>query len=165
MRAPLTNQPTYPATRLAPPPSTQNADTYLSTSSSLSITLALQSKREPYVKHRPVERPDGVIVEQPRYRPSTPIAPLRCHDFNPRALSLQLPKPPKRWRVKQNRSKKEGDHAHGLKLCGEAEGDVGISRRNTYSGPLDVNVTHRNVVMERFLTEDGPWTSYSRGTG
>ncbi|KAF2114012.1 hypothetical protein BDV96DRAFT_647499 [Lophiotrema nucula] len=136
-------------------------------STSLSITLHIESKPTKKSRaYRAVQRPDGVIVEYPRFRPQGTPKP----HFEPRPLRLDNPLPMRKAEFARIVRMEEdlraiGAFDDGLRKLGGRDGyntpiDAG---RDGYNEPAKTSCRMRNDLtpMQHFLSEPGPWTSYS----
>ncbi|KAF2868143.1 hypothetical protein BDV95DRAFT_610114 [Massariosphaeria phaeospora] len=77
-----------PTPRLSHP--TNPKPTRISECSNLTITLTIEPNTKRQTKYRVVQRPDGVIVESPRYRPSRASSLAAIKDFRPPPVALDL---------------------------------------------------------------------------
>jgi len=165
-----------------------NSDTTIAPTSILTIQiteLASATKRETRKgsKYRPIQRIDGVIIESPRYQPSPSpslspsLSPaLSTKTFVPKSLVINPPIKPisQHLRIQQLREinlrgirefdaelakQKRRDGSDQLMNCGhDGNGVVVNSGRGGYNGPTKA---HESTPMERFMQEEGPWTTFS----
>lgn len=103
--------------------------------SNLTITLNLTHYTKPRTPkpYRAVQRPDGVVITYPLFRPSPPP------EFEPRIPIFTVPEPTSSEAPRKGKGKGKDE---GRTRCG----------RGGYNSPKK-----ENVVMQRWLEEEGPW--------
>lgn len=159
--------------------STPDPNINIASSSQLNITMTIQSypKSKPRTKskkYRPIERPDGVIIECPGYQPTT-SPPRQALQFEKKLRTLALPPTPSNIKPKQRHTIESitamdkdliaiGAH---FAECGRdgynAPNALVHAGRGGYNAPFDLRgeVPQQGrcgmMPMQRFLGEDGPW--------
>ncbi|KAF2790756.1 hypothetical protein K505DRAFT_76333 [Melanomma pulvis-pyrius CBS 109.77] len=178
MRSPTSSQPPIPSN-----PSLTITNT---TALAISIkTLDPKSKNKDKTRtqlgYRAIQRPDGVVVEYPRYQPSTSPSPrpsptLSTKTFEPKPLALTSPTKPisRTLQIQQLRdanlrgirdfnaelARQRGrDGYNGPVECGRGGYNTPVERgRGEYYEPVE---ECQLTPMERFLRNQEPWTPYS----
>jgi hypothetical protein len=150
------------------------ANTTVPSTASPKITMTIHTKPQRHTrKYRPIERPDGVITEHPRYQPvgSSSNADLK---FEKKLFSLEeIPRP-----SKQDLQSKFAVRESDLIGIGAALEDTGRDGYNgladgervgnqELSSKLDAESLPRDFFagmtpMDRFLYEAGAWASCSQ---
>jgi hypothetical protein len=164
------------------------ANTTVPSTVNLSMTMTIQTKpKRRTKKYRPVERPDGIIIEHPRYQPidSSPGPDLR---FEKKLFSLENVSTSSKLDISSRLAVIESGFI-GIGACLEDTGrdgyndfaDGGRVRRNqelpsTHTlGGVEVHTEVQRsydqrsyddmTPMDRFLFEAGYWSSCSRREG
>ncbi|KAF2251606.1 hypothetical protein BU26DRAFT_516401 [Trematosphaeria pertusa] len=140
--------------------------------SRLSITMTIEpSKPRKKPTYRAIQRPDGVIVEKPRYRPSSLTASTKFK-FEQRRTVLDIPRD-REQDMHPRKEKRMDDDLRGLRVLEEGlarpyENDAGeevVERgRSGYNGPYDEAMVELQleVPLRRFLRSSDPWSPYNR---
>lgn len=185
---PSDTTPSSTALTMGTPPSADNeisSNAY--ETAHLTITMIIQSKSRKKTAYRVAQRPDGVIVEKPRYRPSSssPAPVNRESIFEKRSQILELPQGTSKG-TQMNKEMRMSEDLRGvggfaggdrsIRRCGRDE-YTGVFERgrggynevfgrgtNGYQGPFENHVRRSDVAdpMQRFLEEPGPWSTHSR---
>jgi hypothetical protein len=145
----------------------------------ISMTVKTELKRRPR-KYRAVERPNGVNSEQPRYQPAT-SAPIRELKFEKKLFTLSnLPIPSKGIeKARENNGKEDmlGIGAFVDDLDSDGSNELAARGRGGYNGlarstPGDIylesfqqDASDDMTSIDRFLREDGAWSSFSQREG
>lgn len=158
--------------------------TSISRSANLTITMTIQAKSKKRTNYRPIERPDGVVVLQRPYRPAT-ASPQSTPKFEKHVPIFTVPTPstkPKRDEPRRDvtiaTEKKEEDFAHvGAHLTENGRdgyNDLVDAGRGGYNDRCDghaellgskkgisrIEDASTRSPMQRFLSEEGPWSSF-----
>jgi hypothetical protein len=170
MRSPTASQPLR---------ATEN-DTTITAETSLDISMVLSSKDKTKTKtksrklrpYRPVQRPDGVITEYPRYQPSlsncsppSPSPALSTKTFQPIEIVLDIPSKPisrhlqlQRLRDANLRAVRNFDQELAKQKGRDGYHQPQERGRSGYNGPIEGRDCGP---MERFMKDDAPWTTFS----
>lgn len=143
----------------------------------ITINIKIKSKRSTK-KYRAIQRPDGVVVEYPRYQPATSDQTPECQ-FKPHRAILICPN----VFIREKEGTKPGKIVYQLvsdKTSGNntGSGEHGGTIERGRGGYHDLaqqqiqtsTETHipegqdyiDMAVMDRFLREPGPWSPYSQ---
>jgi hypothetical protein len=138
----------------------------------LSMTIKARNESKNPVKYRAIRRSDGVIVEQPRYRPST--SPLQQLQTVPKAS--ESPTMLAVARKHETLIRKINEDLAAIGSSWEAMSSACIRGRSTNSGrdrynrpshneresynKEDATVIDNKLMLERYLATDGPWCVY-----
>jgi hypothetical protein len=149
-------------------------DITITASTTLNISIPLASKDKSKSKsrkprpYRPIQRPDGVITEHPRYQPSlspSPSPPLTTKTFQPIETVLEMPVKPisrhlqlQRLREQNLRAVREFDAELARQKGRDGYNGIVEFGRSGYNGPAGGDECYQ---MRRFMRDDGPWTTYS----
>lgn len=178
MRSPTSTQPLIPS----------NPSLTITNTTALAISIKTlgpkgksKNKTRTQLGYRAIQRPDGVVVEYPRYQPSASPSPLpsptlSTKTFEPKPLILTPPTNPisRNLQIQQLRdanlrgirdfdaelARQRGrDGYNGPVECGRGGYNAPVERgRGAYCEPVeDCQLTP----MERFLRNEEPWTPYS----
>lgn len=157
------------------PPHKPSNDLTLDESSRLSITMTIESsKPRKELTYRAIQRPDGVVVEKPRYRPSTLTASTKIK-FEQRRAVLDVPRARKQDIHPRNK-KRMDDDLRGLRMLEEGlarpyenDGYEGVVERGRsgYNGPYDEALVQfqLELPLRRFLRSSDPWSPNNRRAG
>jgi hypothetical protein len=149
-------------------------DITITASTTLNISIPLASKDKSKSKsrkprpYRPIQRPDGVITEHPRYQPSlspSPSPPLTTKTFQPIETVLEMPVKPISRHLQLQRLREQN-------LRAVRDFDAELARQKGIDGYNRIveykqGGYYRHVggnecnPMKRFIGEDGPWTTFS----
>jgi hypothetical protein len=120
-------------------------DTAKGANARLNITMTIESKSRKKTVYRVAQRPDGVIVEKPRYRPSPSTSNTRDKAEDVRSVG----------------EKEAVYDKHGS----DSYGGVFERGRNGYNDvfKMQAHVQKSDAVdpMQRFLAESGPWNTFN----
>ncbi|ORY18131.1 hypothetical protein BCR34DRAFT_596372 [Clohesyomyces aquaticus] len=147
----------------------------IKTSTTLSITINIESQSGRRTNYRAIQRPDGVIVERPQYRPSPsptpPSSPAPSFKFQPTSVVLHLPKTTLVSGC--NTKQRMINDLRGMQTFDEML--LRQRGRDGYNGPVDRAASLSScstlgagvgaTPMQRFMNEDGAWTPYSASSG
>lgn len=149
-------------------------DITITTSTALNISIPLASRDKTKTKsrkprpYRPVQRPDGVITEHPRYQPSlspSPSPPLTTKTFQPIETVLEIPVKPISHHLQLQRLREQN-----LRAVRDFDAELARQRgRNGYNGVVEFRQGGYHAPaggnewnpMRRYIGEDGPWTTFS----
>jgi hypothetical protein len=120
----------------------------------LNIAMTIESKSRKKTVYRVAQRPDGVIVEKPRYRPSPPISICKtrgeAEDKGKEAVN------------------KDGRDGFGEAVERGRSGYNDVFTMHTtqidgHKGNIEYRVPESNIAdpMQRFLAESGPWSTFN----
>src|SRR5262245_11913747 len=102
----------------------------------LTITMTIESKNRKKTIYRIFQRPDGVIVETPRYRPSSALLPNRESNASAMAVRAELSK------IDKERSHNQRGANDDLRGIGSWDGELANQRgRDGYNGPTVAPLT------------------------
>jgi hypothetical protein len=153
-------------------------------STHLNFTMTIQSKPHKQPVYRVKQRPDGVIVEKPRYRHSSYAPAFHSSEpvFEKKSLVIDLPRRETRSKL-SNKDRGMYDELRGISAFVDGDGGVRLARRDGcneifqmgrsgYNGVFDRRVKKSFVKevdvadpMQRFLGDVGPWSTESRRGG
>lgn len=149
-------------------------NSFIPATADLSITITINAERQSHapIKYRAVQRSDGVVVERPRYQPAA--LPLQRAERKPMASGPPVA-PPSMTRhealIKRMNKDLEavGSSWEALSdACTKAR--TANCRRDGSNQPHDnarrfykrtsVPDNSSNLMLERYLSTDGPWSVY-----
>jgi hypothetical protein len=138
----------------------------------LSITIQAGDRSKKPVKYRAVQRSDGVVIEKPRYSPATSVSPrpkaipvtsgapatfpgVGRYDAIIKRLDMDLAAKGSSWEAMNSvcASARADD-------SGQQEYDGSLDSTRRQIGKADATTTGDRVMLERYLTTDGPWSAY-----
>lgn len=160
MRAEI-NTTTYPSTATV----NERASFNTTSRTNLSVTVTIESNHRRATTYRVVERPDGVIVEHPQYRPS-PSNPKMTAIFQPQDIMLKVPK----GRTIQEKIEED---LRGIRTFDDIRTKCERKRgRDGYNRHPRKCDSENKIRMQRWLDGEEPWTPFaitsstsSRGRG
>lgn len=125
----------------------------------LTITMTVESRSKRKTVYRAVQRPDGIIVEKPRYCPSSSYPPELS--FQRRQANFRLTPPP--GLTDPIRGMKRGGPAQrgGRALDGRTTKQLG---RDGYNEPFEklLKECEFEPPLQRFINDSEPWNVYAR---
>ncbi|KAH7378360.1 hypothetical protein BKA66DRAFT_150108 [Pyrenochaeta sp. MPI-SDFR-AT-0127] len=152
--------------------------TIISQNANLSITITMQSKQKRQTKkYRAVARPDGVIIEYPKYQPAT-SPPRQTFQFEKKVFTLdeysKMLQAKKLDKTIERRTEDLLNIGAFLKEHSDAGGNGLLQHgRGGYNGVFDLEAelheelqvlrNHQKCAqspMPLFLAEVGPWSNY-----
>jgi hypothetical protein len=148
-------------------------DTEIRQEARLNITMTIESKSRKKTVYRVAQRPDGVIVEKPRYRPSPPISICKtrgeAEDKGKEAVNKDgrdgFGEAVERGRSGYN---KGGKDSNGQVFERGRSGYNNVFTIHTtqidgHQGDIKYRVPESNIAdpMQRFLAESGPWSTFN----
>jgi hypothetical protein len=147
-------------------------NTFIPSTANLSITIKTGDKPGNPIKYRAIRRPDGVVVERPRYQPSVSSVPHSKTISMPSKLPATFPG------VGRHNAliKKMNEDLAAIGSSWEEMSDAcardraGNRGRDGYNQPHEIarvnheigtTTTDNKLVMELYLDTDGPWGVYN----
>jgi hypothetical protein len=138
----------------------------------LSTTTQAGDRSKKPVKYRAIQRSDGVVIEKPRYSPATSASPrptsipvtsrapatfpgVGRYDLIIKRLDVDLAAKGSSWEAMSSVCASARADNSGQQ---EYDGSLGSMRRQIEKA--DATTSGDKVMLERYLTIDGPWSAY-----
>jgi hypothetical protein len=140
----------------------------------LSTTRQAGDRSKKPVKYRAIQRSDGVVIEKPRYSPATSVSPrpkaipvtsgapatfpgLGRYDAITKRLDMDLAAKGSSWEAMSSACASARADDSGQR---EYDRSLGSMRRQIEKADASTTGDKDKVVLERYISTDGPWSAY-----